>query len=89
MWTIESAKFEIFSIFSRVVISGFLGGLLADNPCSHPVVILKEVSDRQLQALVHFMYRGELVNVARQDLAALVQIADALQVREMAVLFHT
>ena len=62
-------------------ISGYLGAMLADNPCSHPVVILHEARGWQLQALVRFMYRGEIVNVTREDLPSLIQLAETLKVR--------
>lgn len=55
--------------------------MLADNPSSHPVVILQDVRGWQLQALVHFMYRGEIVNVTREDLPALIQLAETLKVK--------
>ena len=65
--------------------SSFLGGLLADNPSTNPVVILQDVCGWQLEALVRFMYRGEIAGVTRDDLPALIRLAETLQVRHLMV----
>lgn len=54
--------------------------LFAENPCQHPIVILKDVSYADLTAMLEFMYRGE-VNVPQEQLSTLLQTADALKIR--------
>ncbi|XP_012284483.1 uncharacterized protein LOC105701908 [Orussus abietinus] len=60
--------------------SDYLERLLLDIPCTHPIIFLRDMRMWELQALVEFMYRGE-VYVEQQQLARLMQAADALQVR--------
>lgn len=60
--------------------SDYLERLLLDIPCTHPIIFLRDMKMWELQALVEFMYRGE-VYVEQQQLAKLMQAAEALQVR--------
>lgn len=73
----------------RVVLSAcsdYLERLLLDIPCSHPVIFLRDTRMWELHALVEFMYRGE-VYVEQQQLAKLMQAAEALQVSIFFLLF--
>ncbi|XP_026480706.1 longitudinals lacking protein, isoforms H/M/V-like [Ctenocephalides felis] len=60
--------------------SGFFESLLGENPCQHPIIILKDVRFWELQALVDFMYKGE-VNVTQEGLQDLLKCAETLQIR--------
>ncbi|XP_058792655.1 broad-complex core protein isoforms 1/2/3/4/5-like isoform X2 [Phymastichus coffea] len=60
--------------------SDYLERLLLELPCQHPIIFLRDMRMWELQALVEFMYRGE-VYVEQQQLAKLMQAAEALQVR--------
>ncbi|XP_077525361.1 uncharacterized protein LOC144136697 [Amblyomma americanum] len=60
--------------------SPFFQALFAENPCKHPIVILKDVRYVDLRAIVEFMYRGEVV-VSQEDLMALLKTAETLKVR--------
>ncbi|XP_012233637.1 broad-complex core protein isoforms 1/2/3/4/5 [Linepithema humile] len=60
--------------------SDYLERLLLEIPCTHPVIFLRDMKMWELQALVEFMYRGE-VYVEQQQLATLMQAAEVLQVR--------
>lgn len=53
---------------------------LQENPCKHPVVILKGVSFQELQAVVQFMYNGQ-VNVSQERLPSFLQTAEILQIK--------
>ncbi|EFN87894.1 protein abrupt [Harpegnathos saltator] len=67
----------------RVVLSAcsdYLERLLLEIPCTHPIIFLRDMRMWELQALVEFMYRGE-VYVEQQQLAKLMQAADVLQIR--------
>lgn len=60
--------------------SSYFQGLFTELPCSHPVVVLKDVRYSEMKAILEYMYRGE-VNVAQNQLAALLKVAEALKVK--------
>lgn len=51
-----------------------------ENPSKHPIIILKDVSYTHLQAILEFMYAGE-VNVSQEQLPAFLKTADRLKVK--------
>lgn len=53
---------------------------LQENPCQHPIVILKDVSYDDVSALLSFMYQGE-VYITQDRLASFLRTAELLQVR--------
>lgn len=63
--------------------SPFFEALFADNPCAHPVIIMSQTREADLRTLLEFMYRGE-VNVAQEQLPALLRAAELFQVRGLA-----
>ncbi|XP_025264598.1 modifier of mdg4 isoform X3 [Camponotus floridanus] len=50
------------------------------NSCKHPIVILKDVNYRDLSAMLHFMYQGE-VNIKQEDIASFLKVAETLQIK--------
>ncbi|XP_055383885.1 homeobox protein 2 [Condylostylus longicornis] len=61
--------------------SSYFESLLGDNPCKHPIVILsRDIKLWELQALIDFMYKGE-VNVSQAGLSDLLKCAEILQIR--------
>uniref|UniRef100_A0A1A9Z0M1 BTB domain-containing protein n=1 Tax=Glossina pallidipes TaxID=7398 RepID=A0A1A9Z0M1_GLOPL len=54
-----------------------------ENPSKHPIIILKDVSYIHLQAILEFMYAGE-VNVSQEQLPAFLKTADRLKVKGLA-----
>lgn len=60
--------------------SPYFQNLFIDLPCKHPVVVLKDVKYSEIKAILEYMYRGE-VNVAQDQLAALLKVAEALKVK--------
>jgi ethanolamine utilization protein EutA (predicted chaperonin) len=47
----------------KVVLSAcshYIKKLLKDNPCAHPIIILKDVALAELTALISFMYNGQV-----------------------------
>lgn len=70
----------------KVVLSAcspYFQSLLSDNPCQHPIIFMRDVAYNDLKPLVDFMYRGE-INVGQDHIPALLQIAEALQIRGLA-----
>lgn len=63
--------------------SDYLAELLRENPCQHPIILMKDLKFWEVEALVKFMYRGE-VNVAHDKLQQLFNAAEALQVKGLA-----
>lgn len=60
--------------------SSYFQTLFTELPCKHPVVVLKDVKYSEIKAILEYMYRGE-VNVAQDQLAALLKVAEALKVK--------
>ncbi|XP_022824079.1 protein bric-a-brac 2-like isoform X3 [Spodoptera litura] len=60
--------------------SAYLERLLLQNPCDHPIVLMRDMRFSEMQALVDFMYKGE-VNVTQDELPSLLKSAEALQIR--------
>lgn len=50
------------------------------NPCQHPVVILQDVRFTELEAILTFIYKGE-VNIDQEKLPALLKAAETFQIR--------
>jgi hypothetical protein len=57
--------------------------ILQENPSKHPIIILKDVPFAHLQAILEFMYAGE-VNVAQDQLPAFLKTAERLKVKGLA-----
>ncbi|XP_015108718.2 protein bric-a-brac 1, partial [Diachasma alloeum] len=62
------------------VCSSYFQDIFKANPCQHPVVILKDMGYTEVDALLKFMYQGE-VNVKQEELASFLRVAETLQVK--------
>lgn len=60
--------------------SPFFKELFAENPCTHPIIILKNFEFSDLKAIIDFIYKGEL-SVSRERLSSALQVAEELQIR--------
>jgi len=60
--------------------SPFFRAVLRKNPHTHPLLYLKGVKYCDMQAVLNFMYHGE-VNVAQEDLNSFLSVAEELQVK--------
>lgn len=70
----------------KVVLSAcspYFRRLLKANPCQHPIIILRDVAQSEMEALLRFMYHGE-VHVGQEQLAEFLKTAQTLQVRGLA-----
>lgn len=63
--------------------SPFFRRIFNENPCKHPVIVLKDFQGWEVQAVVDFMYRGE-VSVAQEQLGTVIRAGESLQVRGLA-----
>ncbi|XP_014364830.2 protein bric-a-brac 1 isoform X2 [Papilio machaon] len=67
----------------KVVLSAcspYFQTLFMDNPCRHPIIIMRDIKYCDLKAVVDFMYRGE-INVSQDQISALLKVAETLKVR--------
>ncbi|KAG5669504.1 hypothetical protein PVAND_017391 [Polypedilum vanderplanki] len=67
----------------KVVLSAcspFFEKVFNDTPCKHPTIVLKDFKGWLVQAIVDFMYRGE-ISVQQERLSQLIQAAESLQIR--------
>ncbi|KAH8365908.1 hypothetical protein KR093_007157 [Drosophila rubida] len=63
--------------------SPYFQALFYDNPCQHPIIIMRDVSWSDLKALVEFMYKGE-INVCQDQINPLLKVAETLKIRGLA-----
>ncbi|XP_072931333.1 protein bric-a-brac 1-like isoform X2 [Epargyreus clarus] len=54
--------------------------LFMENPCRHPIIIMRDIKYCDLKAVVDFMYRGE-INVSQDQISALLKVAEMLKIR--------
>ncbi|XP_065334134.1 modifier of mdg4-like isoform X1 [Cloeon dipterum] len=67
----------------KVVLSAcsqYIKKLLKENPCAHPIIILKDVALAELTALVSFMYNGQII-VSEDQIPQLIKTAEMLEIR--------
>lgn len=62
------------------VCSPYFRDLLNDNMCQHPIIILRDVSYLDMNAILKFIYNGE-VKVDQDQLNSFLKTADSLKIR--------
>lgn len=60
--------------------SSYFQNLFSDLPCSHPVVVLKDIRYSEIQAILEYMYKGE-VSITQEEVEPLLRVAEALKVK--------
>lgn len=60
--------------------SPYFEQVLEENPHPHPIIILRDVKEGEMSALLQYMYRGE-VSVRDDELSGFLHTARALKVR--------
>lgn len=60
--------------------SPYFEQVLEENPHPHPIIILRDVKEGEMSALLQYMYRGE-VSVRDDELSEFLHTARALKVR--------
>lgn len=63
--------------------SPYFQALFFDNPCQHPIIIMRDVKWPELKAAVEFMYKGE-INVSQDQIGPLLRVAEMLKIRGLA-----
>ncbi|XP_042887033.1 protein tramtrack, beta isoform-like isoform X7 [Penaeus japonicus] len=64
--------------------SEYFERIFEKTPCKHPVIVLNDIKCRELEALLSYMYAGE-VSVPQSNLAMLIKVAEVLQIKGLAV----
>ena len=75
----EDAQIEAHKVILASC-SPFFRNILRKNPHSHPLLYMKGVTQRELKAILDFMYHGE-VQVAQEDLNSFLAVAEELKVK--------
>lgn len=60
--------------------SPYFQTLFFENPCKHPIVIMKDIKWPELKSVVEFMYKGE-INVCQDQIGPLLKVAESLKIR--------
>lgn len=60
--------------------SPFFQTLFLENPCMHPIIIMKDVKYAEMKALLDFIYKGE-INVSQQQLTQILKTAEVLNIK--------
>ncbi|KAF7265656.1 hypothetical protein GWI33_020943 [Rhynchophorus ferrugineus] len=63
--------------------SPYFQALFFENPCQHPIVIMRDIKWPELKAAVEFMYKGE-INVSQEQIGPLLKVAETLKIRGLA-----
>ena len=64
--------------------SDYFEEMFERTQCKHPVIVLKDIKSEDLEALLNYMYIGE-VNVVQENLAGLIKAAESLRIKGLAV----
>ncbi|XP_042888892.1 longitudinals lacking protein, isoforms H/M/V-like isoform X17 [Penaeus japonicus] len=64
--------------------SDYFAEIFEKTPCKNPVVVLKDIKKSDLDALLDYMYIGE-VDVRQSELAGLIKAAECLRIKGLAV----
>ena len=77
---------KLYSVHKLVLstCSDYFSAMLDRTNCKNPVIVLKDIKCEDLEALLDYMYLGE-VNVRQSDLATLIKAAECLRVKGLAV----
>ena len=64
--------------------SEYFEEMFEKTQCKQPVIVLKDIQSEDLEALLNYMYVGE-VNVVQEKLAGLIKAAECLKIKGLAV----
>ena len=67
-----------------VTCSDYFRTILGDIPCHHPIVYMRGVTAKEMQALIDFMYTGQ-TDVPQKEVPTLLSTAEALQIKGLGV----
>ena len=59
--------------------SPYFRNLFVTNPCKHPTVFFKDISEEQMKLLMEYMYKGK-ISVKQSELESVLRTASSLQI---------
>ena len=59
--------------------SPYFRNLFISNPCKHPTVFFKDISEEQMKLLMEYMYKGK-ISVKQSELESVLRTASSLQI---------
>ena len=77
---ITGRYYQIFVVTAICIQCLHIFFLFQENPCQHPVIILKDVSADDILSLLSYMYQGE-VFIEESKLSSFLHTAALLQVK--------
>lgn len=77
--TTESKSFQAHKLILSAC-SPYFRALFMDNPCKHPIVFLKDISEDHMGLLLEYMYRGS-ISVKQDCLSEILKTASTLHIR--------
>ncbi|XP_042209475.1 zinc finger and BTB domain-containing protein 46-like isoform X5 [Homarus americanus] len=77
---------KFFAVHRLVLMacSDFFSEVFDHTQCQKPVIVLKDIKSHELEALLDYMYLGE-VDVQQADLPGLIKAAECLRIKGLAV----
>ncbi|XP_071549367.1 uncharacterized protein [Panulirus ornatus] len=77
---------KFFAVHRLVLMacSDFFSEVFEHTQCQKPVIVLKDIKGHELEALLDYMYLGE-VDVQQTDLPGLIKAAECLRIKGLAV----
>ena len=78
--TTQTSRVALCILFSQYLKFSIF---LQTNPCQHPIVILRDITEDDLNSILKFMYHGE-VQVSEEHLQDFLKTAETLQVKGLA-----
>lgn len=64
--------------------SDYFDKIFQATQCKHPVIVIKDIRHNDMEALLNYMYQGE-VKVLQRDLPGLLRAAECLRIKGLAV----
>lgn len=64
--------------------SEYFEDMFQHTACKHPIIVLKDITAKNLEALLSYMYSG-VANISQDDLASLIRAAESLCIKGLAV----
>ena len=81
-----SCEAKFYSVHKLVLstCSEYFENIFEQTPCKHPIIVLSNIQQIELEAILSYMYDGA-VTVSQTNLPRLIKVAELLQIKGLAV----